>query len=686
MTSCVELELTIQPWTENRYALDMKLTLPDSNDETAPLGDAAPVLVDFDMEQLRELQQQPSAYGEMLGTSLLKDPAAAAGLRTGREVAQRSNAPLRLRLNLGGGPMSPLHALRWETLVDPETQTSLGISRSMFLSRFLGSGDLRPIRLRSRSELRVLLAIANPQGLDRFGLTSLDVAKERKAIRDALGDISVTCLSDEGHVTLTRICDVLDPSSEDEGYDVLYLVCHGTMLQDMSQLWLETDEGQIARVSGSEFAVRMYDLRQRPNLIVLASCQSASAEQGEALASVAPRLARVGIPAVLAMQDDIEVETSRRFMTAFFSALQERNQIDEAVSLARGAVADAPDWWVPLLLMRLRSGAIWYTREGPEEFKQWSTLIGSMQDKQCIPILGPGLTERFVGTSRQLAEFLGEQYDFPLASTDEQDLAQVMQYLANDHDERFARRARDNAMRRFIMHRCADDLGGDVRTLNLPDLLRLAWQRKDGQLDPLRVLAKLPCPMYVTASPDDLLTEALRSTPASRGDGGSKTPLVDHCDWTHEVSARKGPSHQRGYAPTPDRPLVYHLFGRLDPPDSQVVTETNYLDFLITIHKERERIPNVVWSALSEANLLFIGFEMDGWPLRILVQTIMNLSGRFRAPRRTNIAVQIDPQSAAITDSARTRRYLEKYFSNNDLQIYWGSIDHFIQRLSTAFP
>jgi hypothetical protein len=123
----------------------------------------------------------------------------------------------------------------------------------------------------------------------------------------------------------------------------------------------------------------------------------------------------------------------------------------------------------------------------------------------------------------------------------------------------------------------------------------------------------------------------------------------------------------------------------MDSPDSQVVTEANYLDFLIAIHKDRERIPNVVWSALSEANLLFIGFDIDDWPLRVIMQTIMNMSGSYRAPRRTNIAVQIDPESGAITDPDRTRRYLEKYFRNNDLQIYWGSVGDFVQRLEREF-
>jgi hypothetical protein len=63
------------------------------------------------------------------------------------------------------------------------------------------------------------------------------------------------------------------------------------------------------------------------------------------------------------------------------------------------------------------------------------------------------------------------------------------------------------------------------------------------------------------------------------------------------------------------------------------------------------------------------------------MQTIMSTPGHFVAPRRTNIAVQIDPESRAISDPERTRRYLEKYFTNNDLKIYWGSVADFMQEL-----
>ena len=40
------------------------------------------------------------------------------------------------------------------------------------------------------------------------------------------------------------------------------------------------------------------------------------------------------------------------------------------------------------------------------------------------------------------------------------------------------------------------------------------------------------------------------------------------------------------YKPDKDNPLVYHLFGRLDIPESLVLTEDDYFDFLVGVTKE----------------------------------------------------------------------------------------------------
>ena len=46
-----------------------------------------------------------------------------------------------------------------------------------------------------------------------------------------------------------------------------------------------------------------------------------------------------------------------------------------------------------------------------------------------------------------------------------------------------------------------------------------------------------------------------------------------------------------GFVPTVERPLVYHVFGQLDVPESLVITEDDYDDFLVGITENRALIP-----------------------------------------------------------------------------------------------
>ena len=54
------------------------------------------------------------------------------------------------------------------------------------------------------------------------------------------------------------------------------------------------------------------------------------------------------------------------------------------------------------------------------------------------------------------------------------------------------------------------------------------------------------------------------------------------------------------YKPTPEQPLVYHLFGRLDVEDSLVITEDHYFDYLIGAARNSDSIPAVVRERLAE--------------------------------------------------------------------------------------
>jgi phosphatidylserine/phosphatidylglycerophosphate/cardiolipin synthase-like enzyme len=45
------------------------------------------------------------------------------------------------------------------------------------------------------------------------------------------------------------------------------------------------------------------------------------------------------------------------------------------------------------------------------------------------------------------------------------------------------------------------------------------------------------------------------------------------------------------------------------------------------------------------------------------------------------VAVQIDPEEGRIQEPERARRYLESYFQDADISIYWGSVEDFAREL-----
>ena len=79
------------------------------------------------------------------------------------------------------------------------------------------------------------------------------------------------------------------------------------------------------------------------------------------MAPLGPQLARAGIAAIVAMQDDVSMRTAQEFLKTFFAELDVDGVVDRAVAVARLAVADEADWWVPVLFSRLKRGRTYYS-------------------------------------------------------------------------------------------------------------------------------------------------------------------------------------------------------------------------------------------------------------------------------------------------------------------------------------
>jgi hypothetical protein len=163
--------------------------------------------------------------------------------------------------------------------------------------------------------------------------------------------------------TITATWDALSTALRD-GYDIVYLVAHGTLHQGNPWLLLVDDQGNADRRRGGALADLLRSLgERRPRLAVLASCAGAGDGYAATLAALGPQLAQAGVPAVLAMQGSVQIATVQRFAPVLFSELMLDGAIDRAVNMARLAVADQPDWWMPVLYTRLKAGRIWTEAE-----------------------------------------------------------------------------------------------------------------------------------------------------------------------------------------------------------------------------------------------------------------------------------------------------------------------------------
>ncbi len=660
--------------TARVYAVELRFTQPGSDGDVR-IGGRQGATSSFDLEQLAALARDHAAYGQALCEGLFAAAEVAEGLARALTAAQTLGVPLRLRLAIAVDAPE-LHALRWELLRTPDGAL-VSASEQILFSRYLASVDWAPVKLRPRASLRALVAIAAPAELDQYGLAPIDAHAELERVHEVLAGVEVVSLAAPAQASVTTIVEHLR-----EGFDVLYLVAHGTLAKGEAIVWLTREGGGVARIRGAELVARIAELVHRPRLVVLVSCQSAGDGPGAdgVLAALGPGLARAGVAAVVAMQSNFAMATSALLMPRFFKELMVDGQVDRALAVARAAARETRDWWVPVLFMRLRSGRIWYTPgfggEGGR-FEKWPSLLDSIVKGRCTPGLGPALGDLFHGSSRELARQWADEFHYPMAPGGREDLPSVAQYVAIHQDERFPMEQLEGSLRAEVAARFAAALPEDVSQWPLDQVLATVadWRLARGEFDPYQVLARLPCKLYITTSSDGLLAHHLRAA--------EREPQVAMCPWSDPV-----PPDQESLQGDVKRPLVYHLFGRYSEPDSLVITENDIFDFLINVNPGSRvaRIPTVVGAALVSSALLILGFPIDDWKFRVFFRTLMNQPGKQLRKGYTHIAAQIDPEDGHAVDSGRARRYLENYFEGSRITIFWGSAEDFLRELAARLP
>ncbi len=303
---------------------------------------------------------------------------------------------------------------------------------------------------------------------------------------------------------------------------------------------------------------------------------------------------------------------------------------------------------------------------------EWKQLLRFISQKRCTPFIGPEAYEPWIldkvtgwtvkysyplvlDEVNNLYQIAKERYGYPLE--DSHQLAKVAQFLAIKEDN--------------------DMYPKEMLSLELRDRKPPNFALEEYRNTIYAVLADLNLPLYITTNYDYFMEEALRS----RG----RAPLSEFCRWDEKLynyTKAAGitsvfEERRKKYKPTIEEPLVYHLHGVIDIPQSMVLTERDYLDFAINLNKNDEKIslPAVVRSALASTSLMFIGYRLEDITFRVIFQGVIRMLGEI--PRPISIAVQLPPQ---LQQNAQS--YLNVYTKNMFLvNVCWGKLDDFAKEL-----
>ena len=283
----------------------------------------------------------------------------------------------------------------------------------------------------------------------------------------------------------------------------------------------------------------------------------------------------------------------------------------------------------------------------------WDLLTGRIKEGKCTPFLGAGACAGVIPLAGEISRQWAEKYDYPLP--DKSNLIQVAQFLAVQTQE--------PGFPKDLLKRNVGNLAPDF---NRPTEIH-------------SVLAGLPLPIYITTNYDDFMVQALTRQ--------NKRPVAELCRWnkrvkdpTTSVEERKSVFEEESdFVPSPERPVVFHLHGSFVEPDSMVLTEDDYLDFLINVGADRKLLPHQVERAFVHTSLLFLGYRLADANFRVVFRSLVNYLQRNFT--RAHVSVQLAPDSLTEEQGNKALAYLDSYFKELKIRVFWGTCEEFAKEL-----
>ena len=285
--------------------------------------------------------------------------------------------------------------------------------------------------------------------------------------------------------------------------------------------------------------------------------------------------------------------------------------------------------------------------------REWNRLVEQLQSGDCTPFLGAGASAGTLPAGSDLSKRWADRYDYPFENSTE--LAEVMQY------------ARIIEMDPVTVKQHVKEF---LENRGIPDFR--------DQAEPHALLARFPVSVYLTTNYDDFMTQALLRE--------RKDPTTVVCPWYRGANDDAGTRIPRDYRPRDDNPLVFHLHGSFLHPSSLVLTEQDYSEFLVTLVKEQGMnehrvIPTQVLNALTRQPLLFIGYSLRDSSFRTLFHGLVRSVANVQQRRHVSVQLPL-PASMAADARERAERYLESYFDELNISVFWGTAREFCTELN----
>jgi hypothetical protein len=286
----------------------------------------------------------------------------------------------------------------------------------------------------------------------------------------------------------------------------------------------------------------------------------------------------------------------------------------------------------------------------------WDLLLDRIKDGKCTPFLGAGACHGVLPLGSSIAEDWAQRLNYPL--DDCTDLARVAQFLAVNFD---AMRPKELMIKQLK----------DVQPPDFAD-----------PNETHRILADLPLPIYITTNYDDFMFRALKSR--------NKRPVQEVCRWNNrlrnilkkEPTVLKSGSHSQVNEKSP---VVFHLHGHIGLQESIVLTEDDYLDFLVNVSRDEDILPARIQEAMAGTSLLFLGYRLNDWNFRVLFRSLVGYLER--SITRAHVSVQLVPVKEGASDEQKQKaqEYLHRYFGDLKIRVYWGTCQDFAQELKSRW-